>query len=129
MAGAKSGSGGKRAGYKLATYRSSEGPRAGLVVGDEVFDAAKLSGKSAYSSVLAILEDWKTAEGVLKAAAAKAGKSKIKRQPVKRTKFLAPVQYPSAIFCAHEPSLRPTTRPKWPLARAVRRRPIHIPRD
>jgi 2-keto-4-pentenoate hydratase/2-oxohepta-3-ene-1,7-dioic acid hydratase in catechol pathway len=100
MAGAKSGSGGKRAGYKLATYRSSEGPRAGLVVGDEVFDAAKLSGKSAYSSVLAILEDWKTAEGVLKAAAAKAGKSKIKRQPVKRTKFLAPVQYPSAIFCA-----------------------------
>ncbi len=100
MAGAKSGSGGKRAGYKLATCRSSEGPRAGLVVGDEVFDAAKLSGKSAYSSVLAILEDWKTAEGVLKAAAAKAGKSKIKRQPVKRTKFLAPVQYPSAIFCA-----------------------------
>jgi 2-keto-4-pentenoate hydratase/2-oxohepta-3-ene-1,7-dioic acid hydratase in catechol pathway len=100
MAGAKSGSGGKLAGYKLATYRSSEGPRAGLVVGDEVFDAAKLSGKAAYSSVLAILEDWKTAEGVLKAAAAKAGKSKLKRQPVKRTKFLAPVQYPSAIFCA-----------------------------
>src|SRR6516225_4340523 len=100
MAGAKSGSGGKLAGYKLATYRTSEGPRAGLVVGDEVFDAAKLSGKAAYSSVLAILEDWKTAEGVLKAAAAKAGKSKIKRQPVKRTKFLAPVQYPSAIFCA-----------------------------
>ena len=85
---------------QLATYRSSEGPRAGLVVGEEVFDAAKLSGKAAYSSVLAILEDWKTAEGVLKAAAAKAGKSKIKRQPVKRTKFLAPVQYPSAIFCA-----------------------------
>jgi 2-keto-4-pentenoate hydratase/2-oxohepta-3-ene-1,7-dioic acid hydratase in catechol pathway len=100
MAGAKSKSGGKLAGYKLATYRSSEGPRAGLVIGDEVFDAAKLSGKAAYSSVLAILEDWKTAEGVLKAAAAKAGKSKLKRQPVKRTKFLAPVQYPSAIFCA-----------------------------
>jgi 2-keto-4-pentenoate hydratase/2-oxohepta-3-ene-1,7-dioic acid hydratase in catechol pathway len=100
MAGAKSGSGGKLAGYKLATYRSSEGPRAGLVIGEEVFDAAKLSGKAAYSSVLAILEDWKTAEGVLKAATAKAGKSKIKRQPVKRTKFLAPVQYPSAIFCA-----------------------------
>jgi len=100
MAGAKSGSRGKLAGYKLATYRSSEGPRAGLVIGDEVFDAAKLTGKAAYSTVLAILQDWKTAEGVLKAAAAKAGKSKIKRQPVKRTKFLAPVQYPSAIFCA-----------------------------
>ena len=100
MAGAKSGSGGKLAGYKLATYRSSEGPRAGLVIGEEVFDAAKLTGKPAYSSVLAILEDWKAAEGVLKTATAKAGKSRIKRQPVKRTKFLAPVQYPSAIFCA-----------------------------
>jgi 2-keto-4-pentenoate hydratase/2-oxohepta-3-ene-1,7-dioic acid hydratase in catechol pathway len=100
MAGAKSGSGGKLAGYKLATYRSSEGPRAGLVIGEEVFDAAKLTGKAAYSSVLAILQDWKTAEGVLKTAVAKAGKSKLKRQPVKRTKFLAPVHYPSAIFCA-----------------------------
>src|SRR5215469_2655380 len=100
MAGAKSGSGGKLAGYKLATYRTSEGPRAGLVIGDEVFDAAKLTGKPAYSSVLGVLEDWKTAEGVLKGAAAKAGKSRIARQSLKRTKFLAPVRFPSAIFCA-----------------------------
>ena len=71
MAGRKSGSGAKGAGYKLATYRSSEGPRAGLVIGEEVFDAAKLTGKPAYSSVLGILEDWKTAEGALKKAAAK----------------------------------------------------------
>jgi 2-keto-4-pentenoate hydratase/2-oxohepta-3-ene-1,7-dioic acid hydratase in catechol pathway len=96
----KSGAGAKLAGYKLATYRSSEGPRAGLVIGEEVFDAAKLTGKPAYVSVLGILEDWKTAEGVLKTAAAKAGKSRIKRQPLKRTKFLAPVRFPSAIFCA-----------------------------
>src|SRR5215469_1080370 len=100
MAGAKSGSGGKLAGYKLATYRTSEGPRAGLVIGEEVFDAAKLTGKPAYSTVLGILDDWKTSEAVLKAAAAKVGKSRIKRQPVKRTKFLAPVRFPSAIFCA-----------------------------
>ena len=79
MAGQSRGVGAKAAGYKLATYRSSEGPRAGLVIGEEVFDAAKLTGKAAYASVLAILEDWKTAEGVLKAAAAKAGKSQIKR--------------------------------------------------
>ena len=63
----------KSAGYKLATYRSSDGPRAGLVIGDEVFDAAKLTGKPAYATVLDILEDWKTAEGVLKKAAAGAG--------------------------------------------------------
>jgi 2-keto-4-pentenoate hydratase/2-oxohepta-3-ene-1,7-dioic acid hydratase in catechol pathway len=97
---AKAGAASKLAGYKLATYKASDGPRAGLVIGDEVFDAAKLTGKPAYASVLAILEDWKTAEGVLKAAAGKAGKSRIARQSLKRTKFLAPVRFPSAIFCA-----------------------------
>ena len=41
----------KPAGYKLATYKSSEGPRAGLIVGEDVFDAAKLTGKPAYATV------------------------------------------------------------------------------
>ena len=53
-------------GYKLATYQASDGPRAGLVIDDKVFDAAKLTGKSAYASVLGILEDWRTAKGVLR---------------------------------------------------------------
>ncbi len=38
------------AGYKLATYQSKEGPRAGIIVDDKVFDAAKLTGKAAYAS-------------------------------------------------------------------------------
>ena len=62
--------GNKRAGYKLATYRTNEGPRAGIVVGEEVFDAAKLTGKAAYATVAGILADWKKAEAVLKKAAA-----------------------------------------------------------
>ncbi len=90
----------KPAGYKLATYKSAEGPRAGLVVGEEVFDAAKLIGKPAYASVMGILADWKSAEGALKKAAAAAAKSRAKRQPLKKTRLLAPVQYPSAIYCA-----------------------------
>ncbi|MGA7787611.1 MAG: fumarylacetoacetate hydrolase family protein [Xanthobacteraceae bacterium] len=90
----------KSAGYKLATYKSSEGPRAGLVIGDEVFDAAKLTGKPAYATVLGILADWKTAQGALKKAAAGAGKSRLKRQPLKKAKLLAPVQFPSTIYCA-----------------------------
>jgi 2-keto-4-pentenoate hydratase/2-oxohepta-3-ene-1,7-dioic acid hydratase in catechol pathway len=84
------------AGYKLATYQSSDGPRAGLVVDDKVFDAAKLTGKSAYSTVLGILSDWGKAQSVLKAAAAKTGRNK----PVAKAKLLAPVLYPSAIYCA-----------------------------
>jgi 2-keto-4-pentenoate hydratase/2-oxohepta-3-ene-1,7-dioic acid hydratase in catechol pathway len=90
----------KRAGYKIATYRSGDDPRAGLVIGEEVFDAAKLTGKPAYATVLGILDDWKTAEGTLKKAAAGAAKSRAKRQPLRKTKLLAPVRFPSTIYCA-----------------------------
>jgi 2-keto-4-pentenoate hydratase/2-oxohepta-3-ene-1,7-dioic acid hydratase in catechol pathway len=92
--------GGKRAGYKLATYRTSEGPRAGVIIGDDIFDAAKLTGKAAYATVAGILADWKAAEGALKKAAAGAAKSRAKRQPLAKTKLLAPVPLPPTIFCA-----------------------------
>jgi 2-keto-4-pentenoate hydratase/2-oxohepta-3-ene-1,7-dioic acid hydratase in catechol pathway len=92
--------GSKSAGYKLVTYKSSDGPRAGIVVGNEVFDAAKLTGKPAYATVIGILADWKRAEGALKKAAAGAAKSRAKRQPLKRTKLLAPIHASVAIYCA-----------------------------
>jgi 2-keto-4-pentenoate hydratase/2-oxohepta-3-ene-1,7-dioic acid hydratase in catechol pathway len=88
------------AGYKLATYQSSDGPRAGLVIDDKVFDAAKLTGKAAYATMLGILEDWRGAQGALRKAAANAGKSRVKGLPLGRTKLLAPVRWPSAIYCA-----------------------------
>jgi 2-keto-4-pentenoate hydratase/2-oxohepta-3-ene-1,7-dioic acid hydratase in catechol pathway len=88
------------AGYKLATYQTPDGPRAGLVIEDKVFDAAKLTGKAAYASVLAILADWRAAQGALKKAAAVAGKSRVKALPLSRAKLLAPVRWPSAIYCA-----------------------------
>ncbi len=87
------------AGYKLATYQSADGPRAGLIVDDKVFDAAKLTGKASYATVLGILQDWRAAQGALKKAAAKAAKSKASR-PLARTKLRAPVLWPSAIYCA-----------------------------
>ena len=85
------------AGYKLATYQTSDGPRAGLVIDDKVFDAAKLTRKAAYASLLGILEDWRTAQGVLKKAAASAGKSKVQGLPVGRAKLLAPVRWMSGV--------------------------------
>jgi 2-keto-4-pentenoate hydratase/2-oxohepta-3-ene-1,7-dioic acid hydratase in catechol pathway len=91
-------------GYKLATYQTSDGPRAGLIVEDQIFDAAKLTRKGAYASVLGILEDWRAAQGALKKAAANAGKgtarSTAKGLPLGRTRLLAPVRWPSAIYCA-----------------------------
>jgi 2-keto-4-pentenoate hydratase/2-oxohepta-3-ene-1,7-dioic acid hydratase in catechol pathway len=88
------------AGYKLATYQSADGPRAGLVINDKVYDAARLTGKASYATVLGIIEDWKAAQAVLKAAAAKAGKSKVKSQPLGRTKLRAPLLWPYTIYCA-----------------------------
>src|ERR1700756_4489908 len=90
----------KAAGYKLATYKSSEGPRAGVIIGDEVFDAAKLTGKAAHATVMGILADWKTADGLLRKAAAGAAKSRANRQKLAKTRLLAPLRFPSAIYCA-----------------------------
>jgi 2-keto-4-pentenoate hydratase/2-oxohepta-3-ene-1,7-dioic acid hydratase in catechol pathway len=86
--------------YMLVTYQSDKGSRAGVAVGDKLFDAAALTRTAAYSSVLAILQDWTSAKGVLKKAAATAGKSKLKSKPLARAKLLAPVLWPSAIYCA-----------------------------
>src|ERR1700689_150378 len=94
MAGAKS------AGYRLATYKSSDGPRAGGIGGNEGVDAPKPTGKAGYATVMGILADWKAAEPALKKAAAGAAKSGAKRQPLAKTKLLAPLRFPSAIYCA-----------------------------
>jgi 2-keto-4-pentenoate hydratase/2-oxohepta-3-ene-1,7-dioic acid hydratase in catechol pathway len=91
---------GTRAQYKLATYQTKEGPRAGLIIGDDVFDAAKFTGKAAYATIAGILADWKSAEGTLKKATAGAAKNRAKRQPLAKTKLLAPVPAPPTIFCA-----------------------------
>jgi 2-keto-4-pentenoate hydratase/2-oxohepta-3-ene-1,7-dioic acid hydratase in catechol pathway len=86
--------------YMLVTYQSDKGPRAGVAVGDKLFDAAALARKAGYSSVLAILQDWTAAKGALKKAAAGAEKSKLKSRSLAKTKLLAPVLWPSAIYCA-----------------------------
>ena len=91
------------AGYKLATYQSADGPRAGVIVDDTLFDAAKLTRKAAYATVIAILEDWKNAQALLKKAAVGAAKAKGAKgggRPLKGTKLMAPVRWPSAIYCA-----------------------------
>jgi 2-keto-4-pentenoate hydratase/2-oxohepta-3-ene-1,7-dioic acid hydratase in catechol pathway len=87
-------------GYKLVTYVSDSGPRAGLVIGGEVFDAAELTGNPADASVIDILNDWDAASARCKAAAHKPGDGKAKGRPLVHTKLLTPVRWPSAIYCA-----------------------------
>ena len=85
------------AGYKLATYEGVQGPRAGAVINDLVYDVAALTGQPKYASVLDVLADWDTAHKLLDAAA-KVPKGDGK--PVKQTKLLAPVRWPGTIYCA-----------------------------
>jgi 2-keto-4-pentenoate hydratase/2-oxohepta-3-ene-1,7-dioic acid hydratase in catechol pathway len=85
------------AGYRLATYESAQGPRAGAVINDTVYDVAALTGQSKYVTALDVLNDWDAAHKLLDAAA-KAPKGDGK--PVKQTKFLAPVRWPGTIYCA-----------------------------
>jgi 2-keto-4-pentenoate hydratase/2-oxohepta-3-ene-1,7-dioic acid hydratase in catechol pathway len=88
------------ANYKLLTYRTIKGPRPGVVVEEEVFDLAELSGRSSYETMLDVLDDWEAVQPLLNAVAAKAKQGKTKGIPLGEAKLLAPVLYPSAIFCA-----------------------------
>ncbi|MEX0752033.1 MAG: fumarylacetoacetate hydrolase family protein [Xanthobacteraceae bacterium] len=87
------------AGYRLATYQSMEGPRAGIVVEETVFDAAELTNQPAYATTLGILADWTRAQASLKNALGTAAPN-AKAMPLQHTRLRAPVLWPSAIYCA-----------------------------
>ena len=88
--------------YRLLSFRSGREARAGLLVGEQVYDAARVTGVTAWSSVLGALEDWAKAHRQFAAFAKRvaAGRSKAKGVPLARTKLLAPVLYPGNIYCA-----------------------------
>lgn len=96
-------------GYKLATYDSAQGPRAGVVVNERVYDVATLTGEPKYASVLDVLNDWDHAHLLLETASrSPTGEG----QPLQQTKLLTPVQWPSTVYCAganyrdHEAEMR-----------------------
>src|SRR5436853_207415 len=81
---------------RLLSYVSKGQPRAGLLVNDAVYDLAAATRNAAWSSVLAVLNDWPKA----KAALAKAAKeTRAKGLPLAKTKLLAPILYPGNIYC------------------------------
>ena len=67
-----------------------------LVIGDEVFDAATLTGHSSDLTVLGILDDWAAARQRLAKAAPAPGTG----EKLAGVRLLAPVRWPSAIYCA-----------------------------
>lgn len=85
-------------GYRLLSYETAQGPRAGYLLEDTVHDLAALSGKPAHASVLAVLEDWAAAKGVLDDLIGTAANKKGKL--LSEVKLLAPILYPPTIYCA-----------------------------
>ncbi len=92
--------------YKLLTYQASaqsgKPPRAGLLIGDTVYDAQKITGVAAYESVLGALGEWAKAKKAFALAERNivSGKSRAKGQALNKTRLLAPVLYPGDIYCA-----------------------------
>src|SRR6266705_2304652 len=67
------------ASYKLATYRTDAGARASVMTDERM------------------LEDWDAAQDAIEATLARGGAAP---RPLAGTKLLAPVLWPSAIYCA-----------------------------
>jgi 2-keto-4-pentenoate hydratase/2-oxohepta-3-ene-1,7-dioic acid hydratase in catechol pathway len=90
--------------YKLATYHSAQGPRAGIIVDEVIFDVAAATGRAAYATMLDVLRDWDRAQPALrdtaKALSDKAAATKVTGIPLKGAKLLTPVPTPAGIFCA-----------------------------
>ena len=88
--------------YKLLSYQAGRTARAGVLVADTVYDAAKVTGVADHASVLGMLEDWSRVRRLLAQAAKRleAGRGRAKGIPLTRVKLLAPVLYPGNIYCA-----------------------------
>ncbi len=80
--------------YKLLSYASERGSRAGLLVGQQVIDAADATGNTAWSTVLGALGSWGEAHEAFSKVTAGGGMA------LSQTKLLAPVLYPGDIYCA-----------------------------
>jgi 2-keto-4-pentenoate hydratase/2-oxohepta-3-ene-1,7-dioic acid hydratase in catechol pathway len=86
------------ASYRLVTHAAADGPRAGIVIGEELFDVAQLTGGAADTTVLGILHDWAASSDRLTESAARAEPGA--GQPLTKVRLLAPILWPSAIYCA-----------------------------
>ena len=83
-------------GLKLGSYASARGPRAAIIVGDMLYDAADATGRNDFARVTAILDHWDDAAAALDRVSAYDGAG----LPLAAVELLAPVLYPHAVYCA-----------------------------
>jgi 2-keto-4-pentenoate hydratase/2-oxohepta-3-ene-1,7-dioic acid hydratase in catechol pathway len=83
--------------YRLVTYDTGRGPRAGIVAGERLIDAAEASGTPAYATMLGILADWPAASVKLAQLAGETGTAGV---ALDWATLRAPIPQPGAIYCA-----------------------------
>lgn len=87
--------------YSLLSYQSDRGPRAGLRIGNRVYDLAQCSGHPQWASVMGMLEDWDEAQARCDALAQHlANDSGATALELKDLALLAPLLYPGTLYCA-----------------------------
>ncbi|MGO4690359.1 fumarylacetoacetate hydrolase family protein [Glaciibacter sp. 2TAF33] len=83
---------------RIVNYRAGRGPRVGIVSGDEILDAAALTGVEAYASIGNLMRDWDQAlERVRDALDSNQGTG---RTPLAGARLDAPVRHGAAIYGA-----------------------------
>jgi len=83
--------------YRLVSYESTSGITAGILVGEDVYEAEKVLGNARYRSVLGILENWETVQSQLAAFTKKPSGDGV---PLASLTLAAPIPRPPAIYCA-----------------------------
>jgi 2-keto-4-pentenoate hydratase/2-oxohepta-3-ene-1,7-dioic acid hydratase in catechol pathway len=83
--------------YRLVTLESEQGPRPAAVVDGQVFGFDELGEGSTYRTMLDVLDDWDRAHAMLETGTKKSPSA---GRPLKAVRLLAPVLYPSSIYCA-----------------------------
>jgi 2-keto-4-pentenoate hydratase/2-oxohepta-3-ene-1,7-dioic acid hydratase in catechol pathway len=85
--------------YQLLSYQSEQGPRAGVKIGEQVWDARQLACEEDYDSVLGILGDWSRADERFSSIAESTARPP-GAMPLSGVALLAPILYPGQIFAA-----------------------------
>lgn len=108
--------------YRLATYKSADGPRAAIVLGERVIDVARATRVNCDVSVDGILMDWQKAKVRLAALTTRKG---LRGLTLAKAKLLAPIPRPGAIYCAGSNYADHAAE----MARAAGRKPPPDPHD
>lgn len=88
--------------YRLLSYGDPGSERAGVLIDGRVYDAAALTVKSRFETMLGILQEWDTSSREIRSAVdlVLTGRSKLLPFDVEAVRLQAPVLYPNAIYCA-----------------------------